>query len=181
MPAPLLVALTYLVGLGIVYPFLPFQALALGATPWQVSLLLVTDTAVILLRFAGGALGTVTLSDTTAAPWSWEQTARENPDYPPTGQDCYRIAGTHGALALPEVALWRHPEARSWFAPISATRFPTDIADPLVRQAEQFGAVVRDGAAPLVPGADGLRALRVVEAVKAAAASGAAVDLEDPA
>ncbi|GAB4358500.1 MAG: tetracycline resistance MFS efflux pump [Kiloniellaceae bacterium] len=49
MPVPVLVALTYLVGLGIVYPFLPFQALALGATPLQVSLLLVTDTTVILL------------------------------------------------------------------------------------------------------------------------------------
>lgn len=49
MPAPVLVALTYLVGLGIVYPFLPFQALALGATPLLVSLLLVTDTVVILL------------------------------------------------------------------------------------------------------------------------------------
>ncbi|HMA13567.1 MAG: MFS transporter [Bacteroidota bacterium] len=49
MPLPVLVALGYLVGLGIVYPFLPFQALALGATPLQVSLLLVIDTVVILL------------------------------------------------------------------------------------------------------------------------------------
>jgi len=49
MPAPILVALCNLIGLGIVYPFLPFQALALGAAPLQVSLLLVTDTAVILV------------------------------------------------------------------------------------------------------------------------------------
>ncbi len=49
MPMPVLIALTYLVGLGIVYPFLPFLALSLGATPLLVSLLLVTDTAVILL------------------------------------------------------------------------------------------------------------------------------------
>lgn len=49
MPLPVLVALGYLVGLGIVYPFLPFLALALGATPLQVSLLLVIDTVVILL------------------------------------------------------------------------------------------------------------------------------------
>jgi len=49
MPAAVLVALAYLVGLGIIYPFLPFQALALGATPLLVSLLLVTDTVVILL------------------------------------------------------------------------------------------------------------------------------------
>ncbi len=141
----------------------------------------VEDTAVILLRFASGALGTVTLSDTAAAPWSWEQTARENPDYPTTGQDCYRIAGTHGALALPDLALWRHPEARSWFAPIATTRFPVQIADPLLRQVEQFGAVIRDGAPPLVPGADGLRALRVVAAVKQAATTGMAVDLDGPA
>jgi len=49
VPLPVLVALSYLVGLGIVYPFLPFQALGLGATPLQVSLLLVTDTTVVLL------------------------------------------------------------------------------------------------------------------------------------
>jgi MFS transporter, DHA1 family, tetracycline resistance protein len=49
MPMPVLVALTYLMGLGIVYPFLPFLALSLGATPLLVSLLLVTDTATILL------------------------------------------------------------------------------------------------------------------------------------
>src|SRR3546814_15474889 len=49
MRVPVLVAFCYLVGFGIVYPFLPFQALSLGATPLQVSLLLVTDTAVILL------------------------------------------------------------------------------------------------------------------------------------
>ncbi|MEO3429051.1 MFS transporter [Pelagibius sp. CAU 1746] len=49
MPVPMLIALAYLVGLGIVYPFLPFQALALGASPLTVSLLLVTDTVVVLL------------------------------------------------------------------------------------------------------------------------------------
>ena len=34
----------------------------------------VEDSAVILLRFANGALGTVTVSDTIVAPWSWELT-----------------------------------------------------------------------------------------------------------
>ncbi|CAE7211281.1 lcfB [Symbiodinium sp. CCMP2456] len=49
MPAPVLVILIYLIGLGIVYPALPFQALALGASPLQVSMILVTDTAMVLL------------------------------------------------------------------------------------------------------------------------------------
>lgn len=49
MPAPIVVTLVYLIGLGIVYPALPFQALALGASPLQVSLILVTDTIVVLV------------------------------------------------------------------------------------------------------------------------------------
>lgn len=49
MAGAVVVTLVYLIGLGIVYPALPFQALALGASPIQVSLILVTDTAMVLL------------------------------------------------------------------------------------------------------------------------------------
>lgn len=135
----------------------------------------VEDTAVILLRFASGALGTVNVSDTAAAPWSWELTARENPAYPATGQDCYWIAGTEGALSLPNLALWTHPGGRSWYEPISATKMPVELADPLALQVEQFAAVIRDGVPPLVSGRDGLATLEVIEAVKASAASGRGV------
>ena len=44
--------------------------------------LAVEDNAALLLRFANGALGTVTVSDATPAPWSWELTSGENPTYP---------------------------------------------------------------------------------------------------
>lgn len=131
----------------------------------------VEETAVILLRFADGALGTVNICDATTAPWSWELTARENPAYPATAEDCYRIAGTGGALALPNLALWQNSGERSWWEPISATRFPFDFTDPLVRQAEQFGEVIAKGAAPRVTARAGLAALAVVEAVKKAAAT----------
>ena len=65
----------------------------------------VEDTAAALLRFRDGALGTVVLSDTVAAPWSWELTAGERTSYsyPQTGQDCYLFAGTNGALAVPSL------------------------------------------------------------------------------
>ena len=39
----------------------------------------VEETAGILLGFASGAIGTVTVSDAVPAPWSWELTAGENP------------------------------------------------------------------------------------------------------
>jgi predicted dehydrogenase len=135
----------------------------------------VEDTAAILVRFANGALGTVNASDTIVAPLSWELTARENPSYPATAEACYWIGGTHGSLALPNLALWSNPDKRSWWEPISATRLTFGFDDPLVEQARQFGAVVRGDEAPLVSGWDGLAALAAIEAIKASAASGTAV------
>jgi predicted dehydrogenase len=137
----------------------------------------VEDTAALLLRFASGALGTVAISDTVVAPWSWELTAAENPAYPATGQSCYQIGGTHGALELPNLRLWRNPGPRSWWAPIEAETIAAPAEDPLIRQIRHFAAVIRGEAAPLVPGREGLMTLAAVEAVKAAAATGGTVEV----
>lgn len=138
----------------------------------------VEETAVITLRFAGGVLATLNVSDTIVAPWSWELTARENPAYPPTGEACYLIGGTHGALELPGLRLWRNREKRGWHEPIDRTQLPFDFADPLHLQIRHFAAVIRGEERPLVPAADGLAALRVVEAVKRSAQTGETVTLD---
>ena len=132
----------------------------------------VEDTAVILLRFESGLLGTINVCDCAVAPWSWELTARENPSYPATGEDCYWIGGTHGSLSLPNLTFWSNPGKRSWWEPISGTKLPFDFSDPLILQAEQFGRVVRREEEPLVSGRDGLAALAVIEAVKSSARTG---------
>lgn len=137
----------------------------------------VEDTAAVLLRFASGALGTVSLSDTIVAPWSWELTARENPAYPATGEDCYWIGGTKGSLSLPNLSHWSNPQKRSWWEPIGQTKLIFDFQDPLVRQVENFAAVIARQQKPLVTGRDGLRALRVIEAIKASAESGRTIDI----
>lgn len=132
----------------------------------------VEDTAAILLRFENGLLGTINVCDCAVAPWSWELTARENPSYPATGEDCYWIGGTHGSLSLPSLTLWTNPEKRSWWEPISGTKMPFDFSDPLILQAEQFGRVIRREEEPIVSGRDGLAALAVIEAVKSSARTG---------
>ena len=42
------------------------------------------------------------LSDAVAAPWSWELTSGEAPNYPQRPENCYLFAGTAGSLAVPE-------------------------------------------------------------------------------
>jgi predicted dehydrogenase len=49
-------------------------------------------------------------------------------------------------------------------------------SDPLANQIEHFAAVIRGQAAPVVSGRDGLKSLRVTEAVREAARTGATVD-----
>lgn len=134
----------------------------------------VEESATIMLAFANGALGTVNVSDTIPAPWSWELTAGENAAYPNTGQACCLIGGTDGSLELPRNRLWRYTGEKSWWAPLAAETAPTRAGDPLVRQIDQFAAVIRGEAEPLVSGREGLLTLEVVDAVKRSAADGGA-------
>ena len=132
----------------------------------------VEETAAILLHFENGALGTVTVSDTVVAPWSWELTSRENAIYPPSGQESYLIGGTHGSLSLPSATVWRNDGRRSWHTPLLHSALPVEPADPLVLQIRHFRDVIRQQAEPLVPGREGLGTLEVIAAIRRACASG---------
>lgn len=136
------------------------------------------EVAVAILRFASGALGTVTVSDVSLAPWSWELTAGENPAYPKTDENSYLISGTKGSIALPNLTVWSQDDGPDWWAPITTTRMPVAHADPLVAQIAHFADVIAGRAVPLVSAMDGLRAVQVVEAIKQAATTGAAVTIK---
>jgi predicted dehydrogenase len=135
----------------------------------------VEDTAALLLRFASGALGSLSASDCVVAPWSWELTAGENPAYPQQDAACYQIAGTLGALALPGLDLWTAGGEPDWTTPLRHGRLAATSSDPLVLQLRHFCAVAAGRAEPLVAGRDGLETLRVIEAAKQAAQTGTRV------
>lgn len=140
----------------------------------------VEDSIALTMRFAGGAVGTFVLSDTAAAPFSWEQTSGESASYPAYPEcDCYVLAGTHGALAVPTLRLWRYDERteRSWWTPFETARHTPERGDPLVRQLRHFLDVIAGNASPRVTVADGLRNLEVCEAVLEAARTGATITL----
>ncbi|MEP6657314.1 MAG: Gfo/Idh/MocA family oxidoreductase [Betaproteobacteria bacterium] len=137
----------------------------------------VEDTAVVLLQFANGALGTLTVSDTAASPWSWELTSGENPFYPRIDENCYLIAGTEGALTVPKLQHWRYGAAKGWRAPLSCEPIKITPADPLVRQIQHFCRVIRGEEPPRITGADATRTLACVQAIQDAARTGRAVKL----
>ena len=140
----------------------------------------VEDTVAINLRFAAGVLGTFMLSDTAACARSWEQTSRENEAYPSyADEDCYVIAGTNGSLSVPTMRLKTYPSAadRSWWKPFQIGLVSMVRDDPIERQLEHFGAVVRGEAKPLVNARDGLANLRVTEAIAQAAKSNTTVEI----
>jgi predicted dehydrogenase len=132
------------------------------------------------LRFANGALGTVTASDSVVSPWSWELTSGENPAYPRQDQSCYQIGGTLGALSVPQLEFWSNPGKRSWLEPLIRERIPFVPEDPLKLQIRHFCDVIRGQAAPIMPGREGLATLKVIEAVKDSARIGAIIAI-DPA
>lgn len=140
--------------------------------------LAVEDSAVILLRFASGALGTMSVSDCVVSPWSWEFTAGENPAYTHTGESTYLIGGTLGALSVPQLDVWRHTTQPDWWEPIASERIPVERDDPLGRQIENFCAVIRGTEQPVVSGLEGLRTLRVMSAIHEAAGREAVVRLD---
>jgi predicted dehydrogenase len=121
----------------------------------------VEDSAVAMVVFRHGALGTISISDTVAAPWSWELTVGENPAYPQTDQACYLVGGTAGSLSFPSLDVWRYNEAPDWNAPIERSRSVAPRSDTLSAQLRHFCDVVRGDAAPLVDGHEALRTLEV--------------------
>jgi predicted dehydrogenase len=139
----------------------------------------VEDTASISLRFANGALGSFLLSDTAACARSWEQTSQENKAYSTyDDEDCYVITGTFGSLSVPTMRLKTYANAgdRSWWKPFDASVAAMTREDPLARQMEHFGAVVRGEVLPIVSARDGCENLRITEAIVESSRTGTVIN-----
>ena len=138
------------------------------------------DTAVALLKFQNGSLGTLSVSDTIISPWSWELTSKENPIYSYNKLTCYWIGGTHASLELPQLKIWKSVDKRSWWEPITQSNYKIGEYKnyPLDQQLNNFLAVIEKKEEPICSGMDGLNTLAVIEAIKLAAKTKTAVKPE---
>ncbi len=135
------------------------------------------DSAVVNVRFADGALASMTISDATASPWNWEATAREDPQYRPFDADAYFIGGTKGALSLPRLHQFSYDGASNWHKPLQMEIPAVDPALPHKMQLKHFVKVVRREVEPVVTPADNVKTLTLLNAIKEAAETGQLVEL----
>jgi len=137
----------------------------------------VEDTAVVLLRFRNGALGTVTVSDTAAAPWTWDLSSGEAERFPRQDVNSHFLSGTEGSLTLPRLEYWHYRRAKGWHDELTHERNALHFGDVYDEQLRHFRAVIEGEEKPLCPAADAARSLEATLAVRAAAQSGQMVHL----
>ena len=139
----------------------------------------VEDTAVVALRFHSGALGTVTVSDSAVAPWTWDLSAGEAERFPRQDVDAHFYSGTEASLTLPRLELWRYRSdqgaAQGWHDPLTMERTALHADCPYAEQLRHFVALVQGLESPVCSANDGLRTLEATLAVTQAAAQGTAV------
>jgi len=139
----------------------------------------VEDTAAVLLRFRNGALGTVSVSDATAAPWNWDLSAGEAERFPRQDDvNSHFFSGTEGSLTLPRLELWRYHGQKGWHDAITMERSVPHIGCPYAEQMRHFCAVIAGNERPVCSAEDGFRTLEATLAVHTAARTGAVVRLE---
>ena len=138
----------------------------------------VEDSLSINLRFRCGALGSVLASDTAAAPWSYEATTQENPDYFHAEENCYHFLGTEGSFAFPRLEMWKFVDAArmGWHDPMCQSRPDIRVDNPLESQLKHFCRVVRGEELPLVSALEGAKSLALACAVLNSIEQGRPID-----
>ena len=142
--------------------------------PWDFD-----DTAAVIVHYRDGAVGTVFVSDSTAAPWSWEGSIGGF-GFHTAGEDYLSIMGTEASLSFPSLTGWAYDGSgeSGWHTPMVARTPPAVEADAHALQIEHFARVVRGEEPPLVSGWDALRSLAILEAVIEAARTGTVVTVD---
>ncbi|MFH1345166.1 MAG: Gfo/Idh/MocA family oxidoreductase [Pseudomonadota bacterium] len=137
----------------------------------------VEDTSAVLCKFRNGAVGTLSVSDTAAAPWNWDLAAGEAERFPRQDVNSYYLSGTDASLTLPRLEIWEYRHGRGWHDPLTMERTALHLGCPYVEQWRHFRAVIEGKEPPVCVAIDGLRTLEATLAVHAAAESGLPVQM----
>lgn len=139
----------------------------------------VEDTIAATLKFQNGTLGTLTISDAVQAPWAWELTAREEPEFAWEAQHSCMVCGTKASIAIPSLEHWHNENGGGRGDPSVRGRLYYKPADPMREELLHFVRVIRGEEAPIVSAEEGSRTLACVLAMERSAKTGAWVRIDD--
>lgn len=123
------------------------------------------DLASIIMNFKSGMIANLSVSDSIVSPWNWETNSKENSDFPYAEQNCYFIGGTKGSLSIPDLKIWSHEKSSDWKTSIKTKRLKFNFNDPLQDQMSHFCNVIEKNEKAYVSGLEGLKSLKVIEAI----------------
>ena len=116
--------------------------------------------------------GPCEVSDTAAAPWTWDLSSGEAERFPRQDVNSHFISGTEGSLTLPRLEYWHYREAKGWHDELTQERNALHFGDVYALQLAHFCAVIEGIEEPLCAASDATRSLEATLAVRDAAKSG---------
>ncbi len=137
----------------------------------------VEDSGGALLHFTNGAIASITISDTVAAPWSWDMTSGEVERFPAHDALSHYLCGTEGGISLPGLELWRHDGDISWTDKMTKVSGACQSGDPFPAQLQHFGDLIARTAEPVVSVREATRNLEIVMALHRATETGQTISL----
>ena len=123
----------------------------------------VEDKAGFAINFVNGAVGTFVVSDSSASPYSWENTTAENPAYPNYKDSCYYITGTNGSISYPHGRMYLANSKPDWMSRMSTEKIDFSSGDPLAVQLDHFIDIIEKQTESLVTAFDGFRNLEIIK------------------
>jgi len=131
-----------------------------------------------ILKFQNGVIATISVSDSIAAPWSWEMTSQENDIYPQTKQSCYLIGGSEASISLPDLTIWKHKNNPNWWTEITPKFTLLEKNKPFETQLSNFINVIKGIEEPVVSGIEGYKSLQIVESILLSSENGTSIGIK---
>ena len=140
----------------------------------------VEDTASVSVRFTGGALGTLLMSDTAVSPYNWDTAAGQALYFPHQPENAYVFAGTKASLALPSMDLWKHEtDEGHWQHPLLRQHVTLDGSRAYENQLNHFADVMEGKAEPILSARDGMMTLATILAITKAGQQGRVITVQE--
>jgi predicted dehydrogenase len=125
---------------------------------------------VLNMRFSGGSLGTAIVCDRSPSPYSYDNTVAAVTKFPRYPADSHHFFGTTGSVAFPSFTMHSRPSAESsWYDQLQvsvASDANECVDDPIAREIDHFGRVLRSKEQPCATVDDAIRNLAVIAAIR---------------